>query len=259
MLKNDLLSAAIESLAPAERIVVFTGAGISAEAGIPTFRDPKGMWNQVDPKKYHINNFLVDPEIRIERWQNTLKGMRGGPRSSIKPTPAHYALTRLWKADRMSGCITQNVDGLHIQAGLPEKAVAELHGTVWRSECYKCKRRWPTETVLDWVEAGQPDPICPECGGVMKLATVLFGEKLHIAEMAKAQEFADQAQAMLAIGSTLSVFPAVNFVIEAHQLGKPVVLVNLGETEKEDRVSVRITGKAGEVIPDLVDALLASN
>lgn len=247
---------AIEVLHEAPRILAFTGAGISTESGIPDFRGPDGLWTRVDPDEFNIERFRSDPEVRKKGWRLHQEGRLWGARAGIKPNAGHLALFALWEAGRLSGCVTQNIDGLHHAAGLPEGVVAELHGNVRQARCLGCRTRWPIEAVLAWVDSGEEDPKCPHCGGIVKTATVMFGENLPEAEVAKAWRLADGSDAVLAIGSTLSVWPAAEIPLAMQQSGKPLVIINQGPTDLDHLATVRMEGGAGEILTDLVTGLL---
>jgi NAD-dependent deacetylase len=226
------------------------------ESGIPDFRGPEGLWSRMDPSLFEIRRYLADAEARKEVWRVHLSGELSI--SNIEPNAAHLALVDLWESGKATGCVTQNVDGLHKSAGLPEAAVAELHGDLTRVECVSCRRRWPAEVVIDRLAAGERDPHCVECGGILKSTTVLFGEMLPGAALARAQQMSDTADAVLAIGSTLSVYPAVEFVLGPVFRGAPLVIANLGPTEQDRLASVQIEGPAATTVPAVVRGLLAS-
>ena len=207
------IESAIAVLRPATKILVFTGAGISTESGIPDFRGPDGLWSKVDPDDFHIDRYRSSPELRMRGWKMHLDGELWGARSTVRPNVGHEAIKRLADNDRLAGVVTQNVDGLHLVSGLDEEQVAELHGNVRKSLCVDCEQVWDTEIVLAWVEAGELDPACPDCGGMVKTATVMFGELLPSEEMEKAMGFLAMADAVLVVGSTVSVSPASDIVM----------------------------------------------
>lgn len=242
---------AAEVLAEVERILVFTGAGISTESGIPDFRGPDGLWTKMDPADFTITRYLARPEVRVRRWRMHADGELWGARSRIEPNPGHYAIVDLEKAGRLAGCVTQNIDGLHIRAGLAPSRVAELHGNVREVMCTGCDRRWPTEEILRRVDDGEDDPHCHHCGGILKSATVMFEEMLPELEMRKAWAFAGLAGAVLVVGSTVGVWPAADIPISMAREGKPLVIVNQGPTEVDHLAAVDIDGPAGEVLPRL--------
>ncbi|MEX0946437.1 MAG: Sir2 family NAD-dependent protein deacetylase [Acidimicrobiia bacterium] len=254
-MQDDLLRAG-ELLAGAGKILAFTGAGISTESGIPDFRGPNGVWSRLDPADFHISRFVADPEIRKRGWALHQQGLLWGARSQVRPNRGHLALVDLWQSGYLTGCVTQNIDGLHQTAGLPDEAVAELHGNTRRARCLGCQLTWPTETVLEWVDAGAADPSCPECEGIVKTTTVLFGELLPEVEVERAWEMARSAGAVLAIGSTLSVWPAAEIPARMAVMGKPLVIVNQGPTELDHVATVRLDGGAGEILAQLVANIL---
>ncbi len=252
---NDI-DHAIEILREGDQILVFTGAGISTESGIPDFRGPDGLWTKVDPDDFHIDRFRVNRDLRVRGWKMHLAGELWGARSTVRPNPGHHAIKRLADAGRLAGLVTQNVDGLHHASGLDDDQVAELHGNVRDSHCLDCGTRWPTEEVLGWVEAGEEDPTCPDCGGIVKTKTVMFGEMLPDGEVRKAMLFLELADAVLVLGSTVAVWPASDIVMRAAKRPIPIVIINRGETEADSLAAVKIDSPIGEVLPQIVDGFL---
>ncbi|HSM45171.1 MAG TPA: Sir2 family NAD-dependent protein deacetylase [Acidimicrobiia bacterium] len=246
-----------EVLGGAEQILVFSGAGLSTESGIPDFRGPDGLWTKVDPDDFTIDRYVVNRDLRVQGWKMHVDGELWGARSSVRPNQGHMAIVRLHEKGRLAGVVTQNIDGLHYESGLADDLVAELHGNVRNSHCMTCGASWPTETVLQWVEAGAEDPKCPECGGMVKTDTVMFGEMLPDEEVRQASIFLAVADAVLVVGSTVSVWPAADIVMRAATQGKPIVVINRGETEVDHLAAAKIEAGIGEVLPDLVDRILA--
>lgn len=248
---------AAEILRPAERILVFSGAGLSTESGIPDFRGPDGLWTKLDPEDFNIDRYVESRELRVRGWRMHVEGQLWGARSRVEPNRGHMAIVRLHEAGRLAGVVTQNVDGLHYKSGLADDMVAELHGNVRHSRCISCQARWSTETVLLWVEGGEEDPICPHCGGIVKTETVMFGEMLPEVEVRQSSMFLAVSDAVLVVGSTVSVWPAAGVVMRAATQSKPIVVINKGETEADHIAAVKIEAGIGEVLPDLVDQILA--
>lgn len=248
---------AAQALSDSEKIMVFTGAGVSTESGIPDFRGPDGLWTKLDPEDFHIDRYMSSRRVRVMRWGLHLRGDLLGAGAEVKPNAAHLAIVDLWKAGRLSGCVTQNIDGLHQEAGLPEDLVSELHGNVRRTRCMSCPAQWPTAEVLEWVSAGQEDPRCPRCGGIVKTATVSFGQMLPEREIQKARFFSAMADGVLVIGSTLSVYPAAEIPASAARGGLPMVIVNLGRTDYDPLAAATVSLPAGQAVPALVAALTA--
>jgi NAD-dependent deacetylase len=252
---NTAVADAARVLKPARKILVFSGAGISTESGIPDFRGPNGLWTRMDPDDFTIHRYLQDPAVRKRSWMMHQRGYLGGILEGL-PNRAHRAVVDLWEHDRMAGCVTQNIDGLHQAAGLPEEVVAELHGNVRRVHCTACPASWGIEEILEVVAGGDPDPSCSVCGAVVKTSTVLFGELLPEATFDRAIRMAAQADAVLAIGSTLTVYPAADLVASTVMGGADLVIVNQGETAFDDLATALLDQSAGEVLPGLVSAII---
>lgn len=224
---------------------------MSTESGIPDFRGPNGLWTKVDPDDFTIERWLTRPDVRARSWK-TWKTHFG-----VQPNKGHMATVKLAQAGRLAGVVTQNVDGLHHESGLTEDQVAELHGTVRNSHCVSCHTGWRTETVLGWIESGSEDPRCPNCDGLVKTDIVLFGELLPEAEMVKASAFLDNADTVIVLGSTVSVWPAADVVFRAAEQGKPVVVINRGDTDIDAQAEVVIDETIGQVFPRLVETAVS--
>ena len=246
------LSEALPWLREARRILVFTGAGISTESGIPDFRGPNGVWKTRDPQRYTIDRYLADRDVRVERWQDRLSSAL----ADVQPNPAHLAVTRLQQGGLAPVVVTQNIDGLHQKAGTVN--VIELHGTSAEAACLDCSRRMPIDIALDRVREGDLDPHCELCGGLLKTATISFGQPLVAADMDAAMEEARRCDVCLTVGSTLSVWPAAAVPVEAIRSGGRLVIVNDGATGLDEMATCVISGRAGTVMPALVEALLGS-
>jgi NAD-dependent deacetylase len=251
----EVLGRAIEVLSRAERILAYTGAGCSTESGIPDFRGPDGLWTRVDPDDFTIDRFLSSRAVRVRSWRMHQEGALWGDRAEIRPNAAHDALTDLWRRDRLTGIVTQNVDGLHQASGAPDTAVAEVHGNVRKSLCLGCGARWTTEEVLGWVDGGMDDPHCPHCEGIVKTTTVMFGELLPQEEMDKARAMADAADAVLVVGSTMGVYPAANVPLSVVTRGRPMVIVNLGPTDHDALATIKVEAPAGTAMGSLARAI----
>lgn len=242
---------AIELLAPCEALLVFTGAGISTESGIPDFRGPDGVWNTVDPEDFTIQRYLASADTRRRSW-----AMRAG--SGVLdaiPNEGHRAIVDLWESGRLVGCVTQNIDGLHAAAGLPPEAIVEVHGNARTTRCLDCGATVPTAEVVARVDAGADDPSCQACGGMLKADVVFFGEAMPEGEMTRAMAMAAAADAAISVGSTLTVYPAAYVPLAVAESGRPLVIVNQGETELDRIAAVKIEGPAGATMRALADAL----
>lgn len=234
----------------ARRIVVLTGAGISTDSGIPDYRGPQGVWT-LDPKAERISSlqhYLADPEVRRLAWQRRLHS----PAWTAEPNVAHHAIVDLDRRGSLVSVITQNIDGLHQRSGLDPAKVIEVHGTIHFSVCWSCADRRPMLQTLERVRAGEVDPSCELCGGILKSDTISFGQSLVPDVIDRAMQDADRCDLLLAIGSTLSVFPAANAVPRARTNGAGVVIVN-GEPTKMDRFAdAVIMGNIADVLPRIL-------
>jgi len=253
---SELVLQAGRVLQPAEQILVFSGAGLSTESGIPDFRGPDGLWTRVDPDDFNIDRYRTSRDLRVRGWRMNIDGELWGSRSTVKPNRGHQAIIRLREHGRLAGVVTQNVDGLHHKSGLEDDFVAELHGNVRNSHCLSCDSRWPTETVLGWVEAGEEDPQCPICAGMVKTDTIMFGETLPEDEVRKANVFLAISDAVLIVGSTVSVWPAADVVVRAASQLKPIVVINKGDTDIDHLAAVKIEAGIGDTLPGIVDQIV---
>jgi len=236
----------------ARRVAVLTGAGISTESGIPDFRGPQGVWtkNPGAEKMATLSHYVSDPEVRRRAWRSRLDS----PTWKAEPNPGHRALVRLERAGNLHLLITQNVDGLHLAAGTSPELLVEIHGSMREVVCLDCGERAPMERALARVRAGEDDPPCRSCGGILKSATISFGQNLVARDLQRAERAAEECDLMLAVGSTLSVFPIAAVVPIAKRGGARVVIVNAEPTEMDELADAVIRGPIGEILPRLVDA-----
>lgn len=234
----------------ARRIVVLTGAGISTESGIPDFRGPQGLWtrNPAAEKMATLQHYMADPEVRKAAWQNRLES----PAWTAEPNAGHRALVALERRGTLELLVTQNVDGLHQRAGSSAERVVEIHGTMREVTCMACGQRAPMERALARVRAGEEDPPCRTCGGILKSATISFGQGLVQRDLLRAQEAARRCDLMLAVGTKLSVYPVAGIVPVAKQAGARVVIVNADETEMDSIADAVLRGGTGEVLPRII-------
>jgi NAD-dependent deacetylase len=236
----------------AERVVVLTGAGISTESGIPDFRGPQGVWTR-DPqaeKMATIQHYVADPEVRKRAWQSRLHS----PAWTAEPNAGHRALVVLERRGKLHTLITQNVDGLHVKAGSDPARIVEIHGTMREVVCLSCDERAPMERALARVRAGEADPPCRSCGGILKSATISFGQGLVREDLMRAQRAAEACDLLLAVGTTLAVFPIAGVVPLAKEAGARLVIVNAEATAMDDLADAVLRGSIGQILPRLVGA-----
>lgn len=250
--QGPLVAAAAELLRAASRVVVFTGAGISTDSGIPDFRGPNGVWtrNPLAEKTSTLSWYLGDPDVRKAAWENRERTFG----RQLSPNGGHLAVTEIERMGKLSAVVTQNVDGLHQDAGVPADKVLELHGTVKFARCWDCSDRRPMGEYIELVRAGDPDPACVRCGGIVKSDAILFEQALDEHVISRAFAEAEACDVLFAVGSTLGVSPANNVVRRARGAGKPVVIVNGGPTEMDHLASLFIEGSITPVMQAIVDA-----
>jgi NAD-dependent deacetylase len=238
-------------------VAVLTGAGISTDSGIPDFRGPQGLWTK-NPGAERLSTYQVymtDPEVRRRSWQARLVH----PAWTAEPNAAHQALARLAGSAIGTQVITQNIDGLHQRAGTAAGRVIELHGTMLDVVCTGCGDRTAMADALDRVRAGEPDPPCPRCGGILKSATVMFGQSLFPGVFERAAMAAARCDLFLAIGSTLTVQPAASLCSIAADAGASLVIVNRDPTPYDGAATAVIRDPIGQAVPQITAQLLAAS
>jgi NAD-dependent deacetylase len=229
------------------RVVVLTGAGISTESGIPDFRGPQGVWTK-DPKAEKLSNihhYMADPEVRRLAWRGRLEH----PAWTAVPNAGHRALVDLERRGKLHALVTQNIDGLHQRAGNSPGRVIEVHGTVHDVVCMSCGWLGPMTHALDRVRAGETDPPCLECGGVLKSATISFGQALVPDVIDRAVTSSTEADLLLAVGTSLQVYPVAGLVPIAARAGARIVIINAEPTPLDDLADAVIRRSIGEVLP----------
>jgi NAD-dependent deacetylase len=248
-------------IAASERVVAFTGAGVSTESGIPDFRSPGGIWKRYDPTQFTFSRYVDSAEVRRRSWEMRREFFR----KPVHPNAAHLALARLEEAGRCLGVVTQNIDGLHQDAG--SRRVIELHGTAREVHCighrprggvpHGCGWRAPYTWALDKVARGDHDPLCPMCGGLVKSATVSFEQVLPAGVVEEAYDLVSEADLLIAAGSSLQVYPAAGLPEAAVAHGARLVVVNAEPTPLDELATLVVHGRVGEVLAPAVDAVLS--
>ena len=234
------------------KVVVFTGAGISTESGIPDFRSPGGIWSRYDPEDFTIQKFLSGPAARKTIWKMSLEG---GLLTEAEPNLAHHAIAELYNSGKLDCVITQNIDNLHQKAGVPGDRVFELHGNMEWVVCLSCHRRFPMPEVLRRIEEGMEVPDCPECKGILKPDAVFFGEALPQQTLQEAIRRAKNCDLLVVIGSTLVIYPAAYIPTYAREAGATLAIVNLTSTPFDHYAEVVIRAKAGETMSKVMEKL----
>ena len=236
----------------AERVVVLAGAGISTDSGIADFRGPDGVWtrNPEAEKRATLQYYMSDPQVRRDSWRSRIEH----PAWSAEPNAGHRALVTLEQRGKLDTLVTQNIDGLHHAAGSDPGRIVEVHGTMREVVCMSCGERAPMERALERVRAGEDDPDCHTCGGILKSATISFGQNLVAEDLQRAGVAARRCDLLLVVGSTLSVYPVADMVPVARMAGARVVIVNGSETAMDHHADAVLRGSISELLPHIVRA-----
>jgi NAD-dependent protein deacetylase/lipoamidase len=240
-------------IAGADAILIVTGAGVSTDSGIPDYRGPKGVWKTERPVMYQ--DFVNDPDARVEYWDQKLRA--SDYFNDARPGAVHRSCVDLEAAGKLHTLVTQNVDGLHAGAGTTKGRLVEVHGTAMEVSCLDCGDRSPTQPHLDAFSRDREAPVC-RCGGILKSATISFGQQLDPMTMYRAQLAAEEADLVVALGSTLSVYPAAEIPLVAARRGVPYAIVNRGETDHDGSIylTLRIEADVSVVFPQAVSSAL---
>jgi NAD-dependent deacetylase len=231
-----------------ERIVVFTGAGISTESGIPDFRGRDGLWNKYDPEEFTYQRFIASKESRRRQWEIFSKS---GLTGKVEPNDAHYAILELEKLGKLDRIITQNVDNLHRLAGNSPDKILELHGNMKRVKCLNCDNKYPIEDILSATQILK-EPQCSHCNGILKPDVILFGESLDRSIVDQATSHSRNCDLFIVVGSSLVVYPAAYMPVYALESGATLVIINIGETPLDSEADLTIQAKAGITMSAIV-------
>jgi len=249
---RELIATVTSWIDDARRVVVLSGAGISTDSGIPDFRGPQGVWtmNPEAEKMSNITYYVSDKDVRKKAWRYRMENRMW----EREPNPGHLSCLRLEQREKLLMVITQNVDGLHLKAGTSPGRLVEIHGTMREVVCLDCGERAPIERALKRVEEGEDDPPCRSCGGILKTATISFGQALVQRDMERAQMAARNCDLLLAVGSTLSVYPIAGVVPLAKEQGAKVVIINAAPTAMDNLADAILRGSISEIFPQIVRA-----
>ena len=240
----------------AERVVVLTGAGISTDSGIPDFRGPNGVWTR-DPaaeKLSDIRYYKADREVRKASWRARLTH----PAWGAVPNAGHLALVALERRGKLHALVTQNIDGLHLRAGNSPQRVLEVHGNLHQATCLTCGWKGAMQAVLERVRSGEEDPSCADCGGILKSDTISFGQALVPEVIARAMQSAQETDLLLAVGTSLQVFPVAHMVPLAQAAGARIVIVNAQPTQFDDIADAVLNEPIGAVLPQLCGTIVTN-
>jgi NAD-dependent deacetylase len=247
----DKIDIVANMILESRRIVVFTGAGISTESGIPDFRSPGGIWDRFDPDEFTYQKFLSSQVSREKYWE--FSKLLWLTIAEAKPNCGHYAIAEFNNLGKLDCVITQNIDGLHQKSGVSEEKVIELHGTLRWVLCLECGRRYPREEIQRRLESGEIVPRCDGCGGIVKPATISFGQPMPEKETHEAERRSAACDLFLIVGSSLVVYPADQMPLIAKDSGARLVIINLAATPHDRYADIVINEKTGEALPQIVE------
>ena len=236
----------VDMILEAKKVVVFTGAGFSTESGVPDFRSPGGVWDKFDPGRLNYPNFLASEDVREEYWR--MHKMMWETIREAQPNAGHHAVAELYRMGKLDCVITQNTDGLHQKAGVPDEMVLEIHGTMMWVDCLDCHKRYPRSHAHDKMLAGEKVPRCDSCNGLLKPSTIAFGQSMPVRETSEAESRSAGCDLFLAAGSSLVVYPAAQMPLIAKESGAKLVIFNLSSTPHDHRADIVISEKTGETL-----------
>ena len=253
---DELIQKVTDLIRHSKKVIVFTGAGVSTESGIPDFRSPGGVWQKYNPEDFYYQKFISSEESREKYWQMSREFYE--PLKNAQPNAAHRAVAELEKMGKLDCVITQNIDNLHQRAGSSPQKVIELHGTAVSVSCLSCRKKYPREEIQSWLLRGVKAPRCDACGGILKPDTVSFGQSMPVKETEEAFHRARNCDLFIVIGSSLIVQPAATVPLEAKESGAKLVIINRDPTNHDSYADVVIHGSAGEVMSQVLKCLKTS-
>jgi len=248
---NPLIENGKKFIAGAERILVFTGAGLSTESGIPDFRSPGGLWSKYNPADFYFDKILSDENARVKYWQMSSESYR--VMRDAAPNPAHMAIKTLEDMGNLLCIVTQNIDSLHHRAGNSPEKIIEIHGTAFSVSCLKCGKSYNRDDIERNIDAGLKDPLCDECSGILKPDTVSFGQAMPEDKMAKAIKYAGDCDLCIALGSSLIVYPAASVPAHAANSGARLIIINREETPLDPMADLVIHGSVSKVLNEIIN------
>jgi NAD-dependent deacetylase len=236
-----------------KKTVVFTGAGLSTESGIPDFRSPGGIWDRYNPEDFYFQNFISSEASREKYWQMATEMYE--PMKQARPNPAHLAIAEMERLGKLEAVITQNVDGLHLKAGNSPQKVIELHGTAMHISCLHCQKRYERDPIQKRIKEGVKAPVCEDCGGPLKPATISFGQAMPERETQQAYHLSSLCDLFIVIGSSLVVHPAASMPLVAKRGGAKLVIINRDPTPCDDMADAVIHEQAGPTMDGILKEL----
>jgi NAD-dependent deacetylase len=248
---NHLIENGKKFIVDAERILVFSGAGLSTESGIPDFRSPGGLWSKYNPADFYFDKIISDKNARVKYWQMSSESYR--LMRDAEPNPAHMAIKTLEDMGKLLCVVTQNIDSLHHRAGNSPEKIIEVHGTAFSVSCLKCGKSYNRDDIERNIDSGLKDPLCDECSGILKPDTISFGQAMPEDKMARAIKYAGDCDLCIALGSSLIVYPAASVPAHAAKSGAKLMIVNREETPLDSMADLVIHGSVSKVLNEIIN------
>jgi NAD-dependent deacetylase len=249
---NPLIENGKKFVVDAERILVFSGAGLSTESGIPDFRSPGGLWSKYNPADFYFDKIISDKNARIKYWRMSSESYR--IMRDAEPNPAHMAIKPLEDMGKLLCVVTQNIDSLHHRAGNSPEKIIEIHGTAFSVSCLKCGKSYNRDDIERSIDSGLKDPLCDECSGILKPDTISFGQAMPEDKMARAIKYAGDCDFCIALGSSLIVYPAASVPSHAAKSGAKLMIINREETPLDSMADLVIHGSVSNVLNEIISA-----
>lgn len=253
---DDLISKGAELIRNSGKILVFTGAGMSTESGIPDFRSAGGIWDRYDPSDFYLQNIIASEESRLKYWEMSIEYYR--VMKEALPNQAHLALKRLEDSGRLSAIVTQNIDRLHHRAGNSPEKIIEIHGTAFLVSCLSCGETYDRDEIEERIKKGESLPLCDRCSGILKPATISFGQLMPEDKMAESIIQALNCDLCIVLGSSLVVYPAASIPEQAVDSGAPLIIINRDKTSLDHKADVLIHDSLSKIMHKMVEESLSS-
>jgi NAD-dependent deacetylase len=251
---DPLIAKGVELVRESEKILVFTGAGLSTESGIPDFRSPGGVWDKYDPSDFYFQKFISDEKARVKYWQMSSEFYQG--MKNAVPNPAHLSIAELERTGKLLAIVTQNVDRLHHKAGNSPDKIIEIHGTTFSVSCLSCKKGYDRDEIEQRLRSGIKVPYCDDCSGILKPDTISFGQAMPEEKMAQSLAHAHNCDLCIVLGSSLVVYPAASVPIQAVETGARLMIINRDETPLDPRATLTIHDSVGKTLEEIMEKLL---
>ncbi|MEE9418814.1 MAG: Sir2 family NAD-dependent protein deacetylase [Desulfatiglandaceae bacterium] len=247
---DELIAKGTEMIRAAPKILVFTGAGLSTESGIPDFRSPGGVWDKYDPSEFYFQRIVSDEKAREKYWVMSTEFYE--ILKDALPNRAHLAIKALEDTGKLLVIVTQNIDHLHHKAGNSPEKIIEIHGTAFSVSCLSCGKEYGRDEIQARLNAGVKIPYCDDCSGILKPDTISFGQAMPEDKMARAFRHAQECDLCIVLGSSLVVYPAASIPVQAHQSGAKLIIINLDETPLDPQADLVIHESVSEVLGAMV-------